>query len=30
MEINTIYNEDCISTLKRIRDKSIDGISGKK
>jgi len=26
MEINTIYNEDCISTLKRIRDKSIDGI----
>lgn len=26
MEINKIYNEDCIITLKRIQDKSIDGI----
>lgn len=26
MEINVVYNEDCKTTLKRIQDKSIDGI----
>ena len=26
MKLNTIYNEDCLESMKRIPDKSIDTI----